>query len=226
MRKTVIIIAFIMLALPMQGQQISAYAIAGAITSQVEGDELKGFAHWGLHGGVGAVVYLDDIDRWMMTVETDYSCRGIYNKKHNTENYYNIDLDLHYVDIPLTFFFRDPYGGLRIGLGAVYSRLVSQPHGTIEYHPTYFVPDSTDMKFLKNDLAGALEIRFDIWKGLQFSSKLQFSLIPIKKDWHFQSGDETWSNDCFNTSLTFRLLWEFGYNDRPSSHYKYKRRRR
>ena len=162
----------------------------------------------------------------MMTVETDYSCRGIYNKKHNTENYYNIDLDLHYVDIPLTFFFRDPYGGLRIGLGAVYSRLVSQPHGTIEYHPTYFVPDSTDMKFLKNDLAGALEIRFDIWKGLQFSSRLQFSLIPIKKDWHFQSGDETWSNDCFNTSLTFRLLWEFGYNDRPSSHYKYKRRRR
>ena len=226
MKQILIATVFLMLALPMKGQYISAYVTAGGIVSQVEGDELKGFAHWGLHGGVGALTKFGDSDRWMMTIETDYSCRGIYNHKYNTDNYYNIDLDLHYVDIPLTFFFRDPYGGLLIGAGLVYSRLVAQPHGTVEYFHTYPTPDSTDMTFLKNDIAGALEIRFDIWKGLQFSTRFQYSLIPIKKDWHFQSDNQTWSNDCYSSSLTFRLLWQFDYDDKPSHHRKFKKIRR
>lgn len=226
MKRLILSAFFLLLTLSMQAQSISAYVTAGAIASQVEGDELKGFSHWGLHGGVGTIFQLDDIDRWALSIETDYSCRGIYNYKYSTENYYNIDLDLHYVDIPVTFFFRDPFGGLRIGAGLVYSRLTSQPHGNLEYRPNFFSPDTNDMSFLKNDLAGALEIRFDIWRGLQFSARFQYSLIPIKKDWHFQYSEEVWANDCYNSSLTFRLLWQFGYDDKPSHYNRYKKRRR
>lgn len=215
MKKLVLITAFLFLVVHIQAQRINAYFTAGTVTSQVEGDELKGFSHWGLHGGVGAWVKLDDNDSWAVSLETDYSCRGIFNNSASAENYYNISLDLHYIDIPLTVFFRDPYGGLRLGAGLVYSRLVKQPHGYIRYTPTYFIPDTSDMLFLKNDFAAAVEARFNIWKGLQFSARYQYSIIPIKKDWHFSMNESIWKNNCYNSSITLRLLWQFGYDDSP-----------
>ena len=221
-----LILSLMVAATPLRAQRFHAYGLGGAITSQVEGDELKGFKHWGLTGGVGAFADLDDNDRWSLAIETDYSCRGIYNNRHNSENLYNIRLNLHYVDIPVTFFFRDPYGGLRIGAGLVYSRLVSQPHGVIAYRPSYFVPDTTNMKFLKNDISAALEARFTIWKGLQFSTRFQYSIFPVKKDWAFDDHNSQWKNNCYNSSLTFRLIWEFGYDERPGYHRKSKGRGR
>lgn len=225
MKRLLIIIVFALFSIPVQAQRINAYISAGTITSQVEGDELKGFGHWGLHGGVGAWIKLDDNNTWALTVETDYSCRGIGNHSQSSENYYNINLDLHYVDIPVTVFFRDPFGGLQIGAGLVYSRLVSQPHGFIRYNPYYFIPDTTDMKFLKNDLAAAAEARFTIWKGLQFSARYQYSILPIKKGWRFSLDGDEWQNNCYGSSITIRLLWQFGSNDR-SYHSKRTHRRR
>lgn len=228
MNRISVIFLMLLAATTLQAQHIHAYATAGTIISQIEGDELKGFNHWNFTGGIGAIANLDDRDRWALTVETDYSCRGVFNQKHNSKNYYNINLNLHYVDIPVTLFFHDPYGDLRIGLGLVYSRLVAQPHGTISYNPTYFVPDSTSMAFLKNDLAPAIEFRFNLWKRLQLSARYQYSIIPIKKDWTFtmfenSAGDfKTWSNKCYNSSLSFRLLWLFGDDD-AYSHSKKRR---
>lgn len=211
--------------MPMQAQRINGYVALGTVASQVEGDELKGFNHWNLAGGVGAIAHLDDNQRWSLSVETDYSCRGIYNKKFNAVNYYNINLDLHYIDIPLILHFRDPYGGMQIGVGVVYSRLVKQPHDTISFNPNYFVPDTTDMQFLKNDLAAAVEFRFRIWNNLHFSGRYQYSIIPIKKDWHYQFAGKTYANDFYGSSLTFRLLWQFGESGgRPSKSLRGRRR--
>ena len=225
MKRILMILALLLAALTSQAQRIHGYGLGGAITSQVEGDELKGFNHWGLTGGVGVIANLDDNDTWSLAVETDYSCRGIYNNRHNSENYYNISLNLHYVDIPLTLFFHDPYGGLRIGVGLVYSRLVHQPHGIITYNPNYFIPDTTDMTFLKNDLAPAIEFRFNIWKGLQFSTRYQYSIIPIKRDWHYEYAEKTNSNNFYGSSVAFRLLWQFG-EDNAYNHSKKAKRRR
>lgn len=221
MNRTLTILLLFLAAIPIQAQRIHAYTHAGAITSQIEGDELKGFSHWGFTGGVGATASLDDHDIWSLIVETDYSCRGIYNRKFNNENLYNISLDLHYIDIPVILFFHDPYGGLRIGAGLVYSRLVSQPHGKASYNPLYFIPDTTDMTFLKNDFAPAVEFRFNIWRGLQFSARYQYSIIPIKRDWQYHFANKTGTNNFYGSSIAFRLLWQFGDNDRP-----YKKRRR
>lgn len=206
-----LILIFLLLLVPtMQAQQFKAFVTAGGIASQIEGDELKGFDHWGFAGSVGAAVGLSGNGMWSLAVETGYSTRGVLNDSHNSDNYYNIDMDLHYVDIPLTLFFRDPYGGMKVGLGGVFSRLVAQPHGTIAYRPSIFAPDTSDMHFLKNDIALAGELRFDIWQGLQFSVRYQYSLMPIKRDWKFSEGDQTWSNDCFGSAVTFRLLYQFG----------------
>ena len=202
-------------------QRIKAYVSAGAVTSQIEGDELKGFSHWGFTGGVGALAQLDDNDRWSLAVEVDYTGRGVYNNKNSSDNLYNIDLTLHYVDIPATLFFKDPYGGIQIGAGIVYSRLVQQPHGIIKYNPDFFIPDTTDMTFLKNDLAAAVELRFSLWKNLKLSVRYQYSIIPVKKDWLFTEGDKSWTNDCYNSSAMLRLEWQFGDEDRPSRRKNY-----
>ena len=217
-RPSALLLALLLLAAtPLHAQRFKAYVALGTVTSQVEGDELKGFNHWNFAGGVGTIARLDDNQRWSLSVETDYSCRGIYNRKFNYLNYYNINLDLHYIDIPLLLHFRDPYGGMQIGVGLVYSRLVKQPHDTLTYNPEYFIPDTTDMRFLKNDLAAAAEFRFTIWNNLQFSARYQYSIIPIKKDWHYQFAGNTYANDFYGSSLTFRLIWQFGDPDyRPS----------
>ena len=98
MKHVTTLIIILLFAIPMQAQRIHAYAFGGGIASQVEGDELKGFNHWGLTGGVGAIADLDDHDTWGLAIETGYSCRGIYNRKYNSENYYNINLNLHYFE--------------------------------------------------------------------------------------------------------------------------------
>lgn len=225
-RTSALLLALLFLAImPLQAQRINGYVALGTVASQVEGDELKGFNHWNLAGGVGAIAHLDDYQRWSLSVETDYSCRGTYNKKYNYLNYYNINLDLHYVDIPLILHFRDPYGGMLIGVGLVYSRLVKQPHDTISFNPNYFTPDTANMQFLKNDLAAAVEFRFRIWNNLHFSGRYQYSIIPIKKDWHYQFAGKTYANDFYGSSLTFRLLWQFGESDaRPSKSLRSRRR--
>jgi hypothetical protein len=226
MKQTLTILLLLLASITMQAQRFHGYGFAGAITSQVEGDELKGFDHWGLIGGVGAMADLDNNDTWSLAIETGYSCRGIYNNRHSNENFYNIRLNLHYADIPITFFYHDHYGGLRIGVGLVYSRLVSQPHDTIVFNPNYFVPDTTDMSFLKNDLAAAAEFRFNIWKGLQFSARYQYSIIPIKRDWHYQFAGNTFSNNFYGSSVTIRLLWQFGEDNRYTHSKPNKKRRR
>lgn len=215
MRKLTLLALLLLATLSVQAQQrIQAYLNAGATLGQVEGDELKGFNHLGFTGGVGAWIHLDSKDRWALAVETDYNCRGISNHKSSSENYYNIQMDLHYVDIPVSIFFHDPYGGLQFGLGMVYSRLVAQPHGTVTFSPNYFIPDSSNMAFLKNDLAPAVEFRFTIWQNLKLSFRYQRSIIPIKRDWTFTMGDNTWSNNCYNSSVSMRLLWQFGEENR------------
>lgn len=210
-------------------QRIHAYVNAGTIGAQIEGDELKGMDHWGFTGGVGAFASLDDNDTWGLAIETDYSCRGVYHNKMSSNNYYNIKLDLHYIDIPITLFFRDPIGGMNIGLGLTYGRLIYQPHGIIHYNPNYFMPDTSDMQFLKNDLAPAIELRFNFWRGLQLSARYQYSILKTKKDWQFFDihNDKTWSNDCQNQSIQLRLIWQFGDEDtRYKSKYKSSKKKR
>ncbi len=210
-----------------------AYPVVGATASQMRGDELRGFKKWGFTAGVGSTLSISDNDNWKLSLEADFSQRGAFN---NTNDPYSLyDFTLNYVDIPLTLHFTDPIGGITIGAGLVYSRLVQQPHGEVVYLPNYFVPDDSDMSFLKNDFAAAIDLRFPIWKGLTFNLRYQHSLIPIKKQWSFteygqmfSGGSDTWSNDIYNSSVSVRIMYVFGeqkHYNKYNRKKKYKRRR-
>ncbi|MCR4660020.1 MAG: hypothetical protein K5650_06965 [Bacteroidales bacterium] len=194
--------------------------------SQIEGDELRGFDNIGWHFGIGAVTTVDKYGNWLLTTEIDYTRRGAFNNTINPNNFkYNIYLPLDYIDIPVTIFYRDPIGNMMIGLGPVYGRLVQQPHEEIRY--SYLYPDTSNMAFLKNDIAIAAELRFKVWRRLEIGLKWQYSVFPIKKDWLFTERVTTietqkWTNNCYNNSVTLRLLWQFG--DEPT--YKRKRNRK
>ena len=214
-------------------QVFRAYPAFGATASQIRGDELRGFKKWGISAGVGAVLSLSDDDMWSASIEADFSQRGSQNKTHDP--YMLLDFTLNYVDIPLTIHFTDPYGGITAGLGFVYSRLVQQPHGTIYYSPKYFIPDTNDMSFNKNDFAAALDVRFPIWRGLTLNFRFQHSLLPIKQNWGFTeypsnapNNPVKWTNNCYNSSISLRVLYVFGdsnrKHNRPNPNKRKKRR--
>lgn len=207
-----------------RGHQVfRAYPAFGATASQMRGDELRGFKKWGISAGVGTMLSLSDDDKWQMSVEADFAQRGAQN--NTSDPYRLLGFTMNYVDIPVTIHFTDPYGGITVGLGLVYSRLVQQPHGTMYYTPNYFVPDTSDMSFNKNDFAAALDVRFPIWRGLTFNFRYQHSLIPVKNNWGFTgypstSSDnfDTWTNNCYNSSISMRLLYVFGDNNHNGKH--------
>ena len=200
-------------------QVFKAYVSGGFTVSQIEGDEFKGFDKWGGFGGVGAMISVSKNNLWNLGVEINFGQRGTRNSGQIP---YNIKLPLNYIEIPLMVYFQDPYGGLIIGAGFQYGRLVQQPHGTIYFGPG-FVPDTSGhMLFNMNDVSVAVEGRFRIWKGLYASLRWQRSLMPIKH-WTFTEGSETWTNNCYNSALTGRLIWQFGDND--SRHGRYSKKK-
>lgn len=246
-RKTLYAILFaavMLVASDVQGQRrrgrgnqvFRAYPSFGATASQMRGDELRGFKKWGVTAGVGAMLALSNDDMWKASVEANFSQRGAYNNTHDP--YRLLGFTMNYVDIPLTIHFTDPYGGITIGLGLVYSRLVQPPHGTILYTPNYFIPDTSDMTFKKNDFSAAMDLRFPIWRGLTINFRWQHSLLPVKQNWGFTeyptnapNNPEKWTNNCYNSSISVRLLYVFGEGNRkhrhnsPSPNKKRKRRR-
>ena len=211
-RLATLLLSLLLLPLTATAQRIHAFVSSGAAISQIEGDELKGFNHFGYTGGVGALVSLSQSNRWGASIEAAFSQRGSYN---NTGDPYSLKLNLNYIDIPLLLHYQDPYGGMLVGLGLEYSRLVQQPHSTMKYNPAYFIPDTTDLTFLANDLSVVADARFTIWRGLQFNLRWQYSLSPIKDPWVFTEYKNnglttyTYTNRCRNHAIFLRLIWQF-----------------
>lgn len=208
--KRLLIIALLALPLSIQAQRIHAYVTSGVTMSQIEGDELKGFKKVGFNGGVGALTAISHNGRWGLSLEAMYAQRGAYN---GTGDPYSIKLTLDYIEIPLLVHFQDPYGGMLFGVGLDYGRLVQQPHNIMQYNPNYFMPDTVDFSFLSDDLSVVADARFTIWRGLQLDIRWQHSLMAVKRQWNFSEYRQGrwyhWDNNCYNHSLTFRLIYQF-----------------
>lgn len=196
------------------GGAIRAYLSAGATFSQIEGDMLKGYKKLGFGAGIGAITPISTTGRWHLSIEMGYAERGVRERSRDILTQYRIKgMTMGYIDIPLMIHFTDPYGGVMVGAGLCYGVLVRKPHGTIQYSPTYVVPDTSNMGFERNDIAATLGLRFPIWKQhLWLHMRWQYSLMPVKRDWIFREYRTTddyteYHNDCYNNSITLRLIW-------------------
>ena len=159
---------------------IRAYFSAGATFSQIEGDMLKGYKKLGFGAGIGAVAPLATGGRWQLSLEMGYAERGVRERSRDIKTQYRIKgMTMGYIDIPVMIHFADPKGGVLVGAGLCYGVLVRKPHGTIQYSPTYVVPDTSDMSFERNDLSATLGLRFPLWRQhLWLDIRWQYSLIP------------------------------------------------
>jgi hypothetical protein len=218
--KRIIITILLLLPLSLAAQQrIHAFVSSGVNISQIEGDELKGFKQIGYTGGVGALVSLSSNNHWGMSIEALFSQRGARSTR-DTRNYlYYLDVHSNYIEIPLLLHWQDQYGGMLFGAGVSYGRLVRQPVGKVGLNENFFVPDTNDKDFLPNDFMVVADARFTIWRGLQLNLRWQYSIIAVKRDWHFKyvdgknpDGTDRWIdiyNNCYNHSIALRLIWQF-----------------
>lgn len=220
--KRIAILLLLAMPLGLSAQRIHAFISSGMTASQIEGDELRNFKKYGFSGGVGALASISDNNRWGLSAEALFSQRGS-RSTGDTRNYlYRLNLLVNYIDIPVMIHYQDPHGGMLFGLGLCYGRLLYQPHGEIGYDSLFFMPDTSDMSFLKSDFSVVADARFTIWRGLQLGIRWQHSILPVKRDWNFykyngvgynEQGEYaryiTTTNNCYNHSITVRLIYQF-----------------
>lgn len=222
MKKYLFILVLLALSANVQAQRIKAYVAGGFTASQIEGDELYGFDKWGGMFGVGAMAPLMPNNRMKFGVEADYALRGAKNVSGNP---YNINIPLRYVDIPVTIYYNDPKAGFAFGGGLTYGRLVQQPHDSIAFGPA-FVPDTNNLHFLTNDFLFHMELRFQVWEWFFFSVRYQRSIMPVNRMTFAEEAGlvtNVYTNDCFNSSVQCRLLFQFGDPRESSKGYRGKK---
>lgn len=124
--KIITLIVATLMAAPtlLHAQIIKGEVFAGAITSQVDGDECYGFKKFGVHAGAGALI---PITSFMdVGLEALFSQKGAY--KRDTITYgstfpYAYNLKLNYVEVPLMLYLTDK-DVVSVGLGVSYGRVV------------------------------------------------------------------------------------------------------
>ena len=209
MKKLLFLLAVLSLSFA-EAQNVKGILIFGMNTTQIDGDEIAGYKHWGLNGGVGGMLALTEDSPWNIGMEVLFSQKGSKEK-------YAYEVTLPYAEVPLLLHFEDRQGGFTFGTGLSYGRLIKDVEAE---HSNYL--DSTT-RFLKDELAIVADIRFKVWKQLKFNIRFQYSLMPIRKDWKFTDiAGKSWTRDAYNNALTFRLLWVFNEKEQT----KYKKRRR
>lgn len=223
MRRLAIIALLTLIPMVTNAQRIHAFVSSGMTLSQIDGDELRGFKQFGYTGGVGALVSISNNHRWGVSIEALFSQRGAYSTDDTRYYLYQLNIRSSYIETPVLVHWQDTRGGMLLGAGLSYGRLVEQPNGIIGFNPTFFYPDTTDKAFLSSDLMSVLDARFTIWRGLQLDLRWQYSLLPIKRDWMFykyngygydSDGNRvdryiTNTRNCYNNSIIVKLIWQF-----------------
>jgi hypothetical protein len=106
-------------------QRFKAGIVAGVNAAQIRGDNTGGFNKLGLVGGLRAIAVLTD--KTDLSMELTYSQRGSKNDKNEPVN---IQIDLNYIEVPVTYGVKDwyiedgDYYKVQASGGLAYSRLL------------------------------------------------------------------------------------------------------
>lgn len=200
-------------------QLFKAFVSSGVSISQIDGDEEYGFKRVGFSGGLGVMAPLNPKQPekgFQLSMELLFSQRGAYES--NIADPFAYDCKLNYVDIPFFIHYIDPIGGVTVGLGLQYGRLVkSSEKWTMTDTMIRGMDrplDTVNTKFLKNDLSIVADVRFTLWRNFKLDLRYQYSLLPIRKDFTFfnsmASNDDwyrTWNRDFKSNYITVKLIY-------------------
>lgn len=166
----------------LNAQRFSAGIVGGVNASQIDGDLLAGFDKMGLTGGLKAIVNFESaID---LHVEFLYSHRGSKPDLFNPEYDPDINVNLHYIELPVFLTLgdwwqeEDGYHKVSAHAGLSYGRLITA--NTFDYYNTG--PGSFDLLvpyFNKNDLSWLAGISYRMSSNFGVTARYTRGIIPL-----------------------------------------------
>ncbi|MBQ0112644.1 MAG: outer membrane beta-barrel protein [Bacteroidales bacterium] len=209
----------VLMSLNVNAQFFKGFVSGGFSASQIDGDEVYGFKKVGFTGGIGAMMPFN-ADRpnegLQFSLEINYSNRGA--KENHWGDPFKYEASLDYIDIPVMVHWIDKRGGVTLGIGAQYGRLV---HSYEAWGLTDTLihgmerPLTTNARFDKNDWSFVGDLRFTMWQKFKIDVRYQYSLVPIRKDFEFFNSYNLndnvnfrkWTRDFKSSWVTVKLIY-------------------
>ncbi len=200
-----------------RAQIIQGAAIVGTNFSQVDGDEIYGFHHYGANIGAAAIIPFSK--NWSVSLETLFSQKGssqgaIYydERKDSITGETKIltgeyKLHLNYVEVPLIIRYTDKEV-MSFGAGISYGRLVSvteEEHGN-KVETTYLNSGT----YKKDDWLANADLMIRLHKNLKVNLRYSYSLMKLRtRDFYNVYGQYIKTRDQYNNMVSLRLIWVF-----------------
>jgi hypothetical protein len=184
---------------------------AGVNVTQVDGDEIYGFKHWGFNLGPSVMLPFGKGKKWDVTMELLFSQYGSYEKYAPVDTfprpYYQLNLD--YVQIPVLIHFTDK-NAVSGGVGFSYGQLVAVKE--VEHG----VRTETNLQgpYSNSDFDVLADIRIKLWQRLWFNFRYAYSMVKIRTRVFHNADHPTdpnydWTRQQYNNVLTFRFTYVF-----------------
>ena len=188
-------------------QNIKGAILFGTNISQVDGDEVFGFKHYGFNVGASAIMPLGD-SKWSIALETTYSQKGAYEKYDpagidSVYPYYNLRLD--YVEVPVVIQYTDK-NIITFGTGLSWGRLIE--FNEIE-HGLKVQWENTYGPYSRSDIDWLADLRFRVYERLHFNIRYSYSLSKIRTRTYIKPQGTTWDRRQYNNIITLRLVYIF-----------------
>lgn len=214
MKKSIPAIIFIfslLLTIESYSQRILGVVSAGVNITQVDGDEIYGFKHYGINIGPSVIIPFTRNRKWDVTLELVYSQIGSYEKYANIDTlprpYYKLNLD--YAQVPVMVHFTDK-NVVSGGLGFSYGQLVDVK----EWEHGQRTETNLQGPYKKSDVDVLADIKIKLWQRLWLNFRYAYSIIKIRtRIFHNQLYPNNpaydWTRYQYNNALTFRLTYVF-----------------
>lgn len=181
---------------------------AGAVFSQLDGDNFAGYHKVGLTGG--AIVYAQVARRIAPSLELLYTQKGaISNTEKNAVNVRVNDykLKLNYMEVPVLLNYFDKRKS-HFGAGFSYSQLISAQETT---RTTPALPATVNLDhypFRKYDINAIASVNLHLKKGFFLNIRYQYSLVSVREKWYPDLG-RTSAGGQYNNFWAFRFMYIF-----------------
>ncbi len=193
-------------------QRILGAFSAGMNMTQVDGDEIYGFHHYGFNGGPSVIIPFTKNKKWTVTLELIYSQAGSYQKVGPNDTtgqrqpYYKLNLD--YAEIPVLVHFTDK-NAVSGGLGFSYGQLVNVK----EWEHDSLTINNLQGPYKKSDIDFLVDIKVKLWQRLWLNFRYSYSMVKIRtrvfQNQLYPTPNNDWTRQQYNNILTFRLTYVF-----------------
>lgn len=176
-------------------RQFNPYLSAGLTSSQISGDQLRGFDQLGVNLGLGIELELNS--QWRPRMEIQFDQRGSRkNARPDEGDLESYLLRLNYVQVPLSIGYLNGKTGFELGIAPAYLLSLNEENefGSVE---------GLGREFKSYDLSGLAGIRYRFHESWELSTRFAQSFIPVRD--HGGGATFRLNQGQYNSSVQFSL---------------------